>query len=193
MCAITAYSAYLPYCLYIYCAELINPGHPVNSLVQQRPGSPCSVLDTPYQQCAASEDIATDQLPRHGALLGSLMALFSSGWITSGSANFSSYSKSIQRQTLACSITNAPSSLYWRSIRAHGKQVILCSFYICCFCDIFLDLSLGRSVSICYPLRAPRTITSLVCNSSVLLTGTPSSCSSGRDRNSTIHHATRIG
>jgi hypothetical protein len=37
--------------------------------------------------------------------LGSLVALFSSRWITFGFANFSSYSKSITRRTLACSIT----------------------------------------------------------------------------------------
>ncbi len=78
----------------------------------------------------------------HPPRLGSLMVLFSSGWITSGSANFSSSSKSIQRQTLACSIT------------------------IFAYHDMFLDLSLGRLVSIsgCYPRRAPWKITSLAAS-----------------------------
>ena len=66
------------------------------------------------------------------ARLGYLMALFSSEWITSGSANFCSCSKSIQRQTLACSTTSVPTSLCWKSTRAHGNQVILCIFYILC-------------------------------------------------------------
>ena len=66
------------------------------------------------------------------ARLGYLMALFNSGWITSGSANFCSCSKSIQRQTLACSTTSVPTFLCWKSIRTHGNQVIFCIFYILC-------------------------------------------------------------
>ena len=48
------------------------------------------------------------------ASLGYLMALFSSEWITFGSANFCSCSKSIQRQTQACSTMSVPMFLCWR-------------------------------------------------------------------------------
>ena len=64
------------------------------------------------------------------AHLGYLMALFSSGWITSGSANFYFCSKSIPRQTLACSTASAPMFLCWKSTRARENKVILCLFYI---------------------------------------------------------------
>ncbi len=47
------------------------------------------------------------------ARLGYLMGRFSSGWKTYGSANFCSCSKSIQRQTLACSTTSAPMFQYF--------------------------------------------------------------------------------
>ena len=72
-CIITAYSAYLTYNVYIFCAEPSSPGHPANSSVQQQPGSHCSVLDTPYREytpqgssasllmAICAEEIATDQ------------------------------------------------------------------------------------------------------------------------------------
>ena len=63
------------------------------------------------------------------------MALFSSGWITFGSANFCSCSKSIQRQTLACSTSTVPMFQCWKSTRAIENQVIFNIF--CIFC-IFL-------------------------------------------------------
>jgi hypothetical protein len=64
--------------------------------------------------------------------LGYLMALFSSGWITYGSARFCSCSKSLQRQTLACSTTSVSMFQCWKSTRAHENQVIFCIF--CIFC-----------------------------------------------------------
>ena len=81
--------------------------------------------------------------------LGYLMALFSSGWITYGSANFCSGSKSIQRQTLACSTTSVPMFQYWKSTRAHKTRSYFAYFVL------FIDLSLAGSVSICNPLRTP--------------------------------------
>ncbi len=66
------------------------------------------------------------------ALLGYLMALFSSGWITYGSANFCSCSKSIQRQTPAWSTTSVPMFQCWKSTSAHENKVIFCIF--CIFC-----------------------------------------------------------
>ncbi len=60
---------------------------------------------------------------------------------------------------------------------------------------LFIDLSLGGSVSICNGLQTQWTSTGLVCDSSVLHTGTPSSCSTGSGRygDNTVRHATRIG
>jgi hypothetical protein len=92
------------------------------------------------------------------ASLGYLMALFSLGWITYGSANFCTCSKSIQRQTLACSTTSAPKFQCWKSTRAHENQVILTySAYFAYFAysNLLIDLSLAGSVSICNCLRTP--------------------------------------
>ena len=72
------------------------------------------------------------------ARLGYLMALFSSGWITFGSANFCSCSKSIQRQTQACSTSTVPMFQCWKSTRAIENQVIFSIFCIFCIFCIFL-------------------------------------------------------
>ncbi len=61
-----------------------------------------------------------------------LKARFSSGWITSGSANFCCCSKSIQRQTQACSTLTVPMFQCWKSTLAHENQVIFCIFDIFC-------------------------------------------------------------
>ena len=61
------------------------------------------------------------------------MALFSSGWITFGSANFCSCSKSIQRQTQACSTSTVPMFQCWKSTRAIENQVIFNIFCIFLF------------------------------------------------------------
>ena len=63
------------------------------------------------------------------------MALFNSGWITFGSANFCSCSKSIQRQTQACSTSTVPMFQCWKSTRAIENQVIFNIF--CIFCILF--------------------------------------------------------
>ena len=71
------------------------------------------------------------------ARLGSLTVHFSSGWITSGSANSCSCSKSIRWQTQACSTMIAPMFLCWKSTMATGNHVIFCIyciFYIFCIC-----------------------------------------------------------
>jgi hypothetical protein len=83
------------------------------------------------------------------ARLGYLMGRFSSGWISPiryGSANFCSCSKSIHRQTLACSTTSAPKFQCWKSTRAHENQVILCIFAYFASSNLFIDLSLDESV-----------------------------------------------
>ena len=63
---------------------------------------------------------------------GILTGLFSWGWITSGSANFCSYSKFIQGQTHACSTVSVRMFLCWKSTLGLGNQVIFCIF--CIFC-----------------------------------------------------------
>jgi hypothetical protein len=87
------------------------------------------------------------------ARLGYLMRRFSSGWITYGSANFCSCSKSIQRQTLACSTTRlARVRLCFSAGRVQGPTKIRSYFaYFAYFAysNLFIDLSLAGSVSIC--------------------------------------------
>ncbi len=55
---------------------------------------------------------------------------FSSGWITSGSANFCCCSISIQRQMLACSTADEPIFLCCQSSLAHGNKAFLHIHYI---------------------------------------------------------------
>ncbi len=74
------------------------------------------------------------------ARLGYLMGRFSSGWITYGSANFCSCSKSIQRQTPACSTTSAPMFQCWKSTRAHEIRPYSAYF---AYSNLFIDLSLA--------------------------------------------------
>jgi hypothetical protein len=89
------------------------------------------------------------------ARLGCLMALFSSGWITYGSANFCSCSKSIQRQTLACSTTSVPIFQCWKKQGPTKTRSYFPFAYFVYFdyFDLFIDHSLAGSVSICNPLR----------------------------------------
>ena len=92
------------------------------------------------------------------ARLGYLMALFSSGWITFGSANFCSSSKSIQGQTLACSSATVPMFQCWKNTTAIENQVILTySAYFAYFAysNLFFHFSLASSVPIHNSLRTP--------------------------------------
>ena len=124
---------------------------------------------------------------------GYLKGLFSWGWITSGSANCCSCSKFIRGQTQACtgSTVSVPIFLCWKSTLALGSQVIFCILCILCIFWIMYH-SMGWTVSICNDLQAPWASTSLVCDSSILHFGTPSSSPGGCNRDNTLCHATRI-
>ena len=56
----------------------------------------------------------------------------------------------------------------------------------------WVNHSVGWTVSICNDLRAPWASTSLVCDSSILHSGTPSSSPYGCNQDNTLCHATRI-
>ncbi len=79
-------------------------------------------------------------------------------------------------------------------------HTMFCIFCILCIFSIFYimivwlvsHLSLDKWLSIRNSLLAPRTSSSLVYHSSLLHTGTSSSCSSGRERDYIIWHAKRI-
>ncbi len=127
------------------------------------------------------------------------MALFSSGWITFGSANFCSCSKSMQRQTQACSTSTVPMFQCWKSTRAIENQVIFNIF--CIFC-IFLFIFPPQPGLLIVNLQLSTNAVNkhkfcnnnkFVCDSSLLHTGTPSSCSSGCYRDNTLRHASRNG
>ncbi len=107
---------------------------------------------------------------------GYLMALSSSGSITYGSANFCSCWKSIQRQTLACSTTSASMFQCWNSTRAHGNQVIFCIF--CIFWFVYRPQPGWISVNLQSSTKAVNKH-KFGCDSSILHTGAPSSCSCG--------------
>ncbi len=122
---------------------------------------------------------------------GYLKALFSWGWIKSGSADCCPCSKFMQGQTQACSTVSVPMFLCWKSTLALRNQVIFCILCILCIFWIVYHI-VGWTVSICNDLRAPWASTSLVCDSSILHSWTPSSSPCGYNRDNTLCHETRI-
>ncbi len=120
---------------------------------------------------------------------GVFQATFSWGWIISGSASCCYCLKSVQWPTLECRSTSVPLFLCWKSTtKDHINQPYSAYFaYFAYFAWSCLSLCrMGVNVSICHRLRAQWTISSLVCHSSFLHTGTASTCSSGADRNDSL-------
>ena len=126
-----------------------------------------------------------------------ISALFSSGWITSGSAT---------RQSPA-PVQNSYEDRHRHAVPwlhlcfcaglvhsvQHWPPEVRSYFAYFAYSEVlFVYLSLAGSVSICNRLQAAWNSTSLECDSSVLHTGTPSYCSSWSDRNNTFCHASGI-
>ena len=123
-----------------------------------------------------------------------ISALFSSGWITPGSAT---------RQSPA-PVQNSYEDRHRHAVPwlhlcfcaglvhsvQHWPPEVRSYFAYFAYSEVlFVYLSLAGSVSICNRLQAAWNSTSLECDSSVLHTGMPSYCSSWSDRNNTFCHA----
>ena len=126
-----------------------------------------------------------------------ISALFSSGWITSGSATRqspapvqNSYEDRRRHAVLLLQLFFCAGRVH--SVQHWPPEVRSYIAYFAYSEVLFVYLSLAGSVSICNSLRALWDKTSLVCDSSVLHTGTPSSCSSWSDWNNTLCHASGI-
>ena len=145
---IIAYTAYFTYYVYILCRTMLS-WKPCDFI---GPTKTRVTLFCTRHSLSGTHNTRVICASRHGHLcqrnckrpiaktwclsarLGSLTVHFSSGWITSGSANSCSCSKSIQWQTQACSTKIAPMFLCWKSTMATGNQVTFCIF---CILNIF--------------------------------------------------------
>ena len=89
------------------------------------------------------------------ARLGSLIALFSSGWITFGSQT-SPPIQNLYKERRWHAVSRMRLRLCAGRVQGPAESKSYSAFFTyAAYCDMFLDLSLGRSVSICYPQRAP--------------------------------------